>query len=479
MNRLSLGQKLAARRTEFGLLLAATVLVGLALVSLELTQQATLDSGVFVVIGGFIAVFTIAHLALCLTATYADQVLLPVAAALNGLGLVVLYRLNSALVVKQVVWSLVSVVLMIAVLVIVRDHRALSRFSYLLGLLGLVFLALPLVWPASGDEVTADAKIWISIGPFSVQPGEFSKILLLMFFAQLLVNKRALFNVAGKRFLGMDFPRLRDLGPLLLVWAIALLIMAAQNDFGPALLLFGTVLGMLFIASGRASWLLIGFVLAAAGGSVVYRMSTKIQTRFSNFIDPLANFYDSGNQLSQSLFGLSWGGITGTGLGLGSPDLIPVVHSDFILSAVGEELGLVGLSTILVLYAIFVQRGMKTALVTSDSYGKLLAAGLSLTLAIQVFVVVGGISAMLPMTGLTTPFMSAGGSSLMANYILLGILLRISNAARHPGSAPGDAAELTAGRSAVEDPANPHTALHRVVSPDAYRLQPGAAQGGL
>lgn len=423
-------QRLAARRVEFGLLILASIIMAVTLVNLTVARGESVNSETAWVIGGFIVVFTIAHLAICLTAPHADQVLLPVASLLNGLGLVLVYRLDldtdRNLASRQVMWTLVGIVLMIVVLVAVRDHRVLSRYSYILGLAGLILLALPLAWPWTPGDV-ADANIWISIGPFSLQPGEFSKILLLLFFAQLLVNKRALFNVAGYRFLGMEFPRLRDLGPILAVWAVAILIMAGENDFGPALLLFSTVLGMLYLATNRASWLLIGAMLVALGGTAVYQISDKIQLRVQNFLDPLSHIDSTGFQLSQSLFALSSGGVAGSGLGKGHPYLIPVAESDFILSVLGEELGLVGLAAVLALFAIFVTRGMRTAMMVRDSYGKLVAAGLSLTLAIQVFVVTAGITALMPMTGLTTPFMSQGGSSLMANYVLLGLILRISD----------------------------------------------------
>jgi len=326
-------------------------------------------------------------------------------------------------------WTVVGVTLMVAVLLLLRDYKSLSRYSYLLGVVGIVLLALPLVWPQPGG---VEARIWIWLGPFSIQPGEFSKILLLLFFAQLLATKRALFTVAGYRFLGMDFPRLRDLAPILVVWALAILIMAGANDFGPALLLFTTVLAMVYLATGRGSWLLIGAVLVAVGAFAVYQVSSKIQERVQNFVDPVAHYDTTGYQLSQSLFGMSWGGITGTGIGQGYPNMIPVVHSDFILAAIGEELGLIGLAAIIVLFGVFVTRGMRTATLARDSYGKLVASGLSMTIMIQIFVVVAGISSLMPMTGLTTPFMSQGGSSLMANYILMAIILRISDSARRP-----------------------------------------------
>ena len=436
-------RQLFSRGREMTLLIMSAALLLLMLVGLELSQGKALTVDMLWLVGGFIGVYAIAHVAMCYAAPHADQMMLPLAATLNAIGLVFIYRIDIAkdahLTERQVMWSLVGVVLLVGTLLIVRDHRQLTRFSYLLGLLGLFLLALPLVWPQPPD---AEARIWIWLGPFSIQPGEFSKILLLLFFAQLLAQKRSLFTVAGYRFLGLTFPRLRDLAPILMVWAIAILIMAMSNDFGPALLLFATVLGMVYFATGRTSWLFIGSGLVAIGGFTVYQMSEKIQDRVANLIDPLANYDTFGFQPSQALFGLSWGGITGTGLGFGHPDMVPVAHSDYILAAIGEELGLVGLSAVLIIFAILITRGFRTALAVRDTYGKLVASGLALTIAVQIFVVTGGVSNMLPMTGLTTPFMSAGGSAIMANYILLGLLLRISNNANRPaGESSGAASE--------------------------------------
>nr|WP_274708531.1 FtsW/RodA/SpoVE family cell cycle protein [Corynebacterium meitnerae] len=422
-----------SRGRELLLLVLSAALLLLMLVGLELSQGNALTVEMLWLVGGFIGVYAIAHVAMCFAAPHADQVLLPMAATLNAIGLVMIYRLDIAkgwhLAERQVIWTLVGVLFLVATLLVVRDHRELSRFSYLLGLLGLVLLALPLVWPQPPD---AEARIWIWLGPFSIQPGEFSKILLLIFFAQLLAQKRSLFTVAGYTLWGMTFPRLRDLAPILMVWAIAILIMAVSNDFGPALLLFATVLGMVYFATGRTSWLVIGMGLVAIGGFAVYQISDKIQDRVENFLDPIANIDNTGYQASQALFGLSWGGVTGTGLGFGHPEMVPVAHSDYILAAIGEELGLAGLAAVLVIFAIFITRGFRTALAVRDTYGKLVASGLALTIAVQVFVVTGGVSGLMPMTGLTTPFISAGGSAVMANYILLGLLLRISNNANRP-----------------------------------------------
>lgn len=435
------------RKTEGLLLLATAVIMLVANLALDLSRAngtgepgagadggtggASISMEALTVTGGFFLIFLAAHLIMCWKAPDADQMMLPLAAMLNGLGLVMITRLDMAtgweLARSQVMWTFIGVGLMCAVIYFLKDHRSLQNYSYLMGLAGLVLSALPIVWPTS---LNADANVWISIGPFSIQPGEFAKLLLLLFFGGLLVQKRRLFTVAGKRFLGLQFPRLRDLGPLFLVWGVALVIMAAQNDFGPALILFGTVLGMLYMATGRASWLVLGLGLAAIGALGVYQISAKIQDRVSNFVDPIAHYDGNGFQLSQALFGMSFGGITGTGLGEGYPENVPVAHSDFILASFGEELGLIGLAAILLIYAVLISRGFNTAMIAQDSYGKLIAAGMALTITVQIFVVTGGISRLMPMTGLTTPFLSHGGSSLLANYVLLALLLRISADAR-------------------------------------------------
>ena len=282
-------RQLFSRGRELLLLVLSAALLLLMLVGLELSQGNALTVEMLWLVGGFIGVYAIAHVAMCFAAPHADQVLLPMAATLNAIGLVMIYRLDIAkgwhLAERQVIWTLVGVLFLVATLLVVRDHRELSRFSYLLGLLGLVLLALPLVWPQPPD---AEARIWIWLGPFSIQPGEFSKILLLIFFAQLLAQKRSLFTVAGYTLWGMTFPRLRDLAPILMVWAIAILIMAVSNDFGPALLLFATVLGMVYFATGRTSWLVTawGWWLLVASRCTRSRTRSRIVWRISSTRSP-------------------------------------------------------------------------------------------------------------------------------------------------------------------------------------------------
>jgi cell division protein FtsW (lipid II flippase) len=339
-------------------------------------------------------------------------------------------------------------------LIVVRDHRMVSRYAYTLGLTGIVLVMIPAVLPRSMSEING-AKLWIIIGGFSIQPGEFAKLALLSFFAYYLVRKREVLSLASRRFLGVDFPRGRDLGPVVVVWLLSLLVLVFEKDLGTSLLYFGMFVVTLYIATERVSWLIIGLGLFFGGAFLAYTLGASLGGPFLNFaqrvdiwLDPFADPYSDGFQLTQSLLGLGTGGLFGTGPGGGQPTKIPEVHNDFIFAGIGEEIGLFGLAALLVLYLLIVERGLRAGLAVRDSFGKLLAGGLAFTLGLQVFVIVGGVSKLIPLTGQTTPFLSAGGSSLMANWMLIAMLLRISDAARRPTTGSASAVPAPSGAPA-------------------------------
>jgi cell division protein FtsW (lipid II flippase) len=447
------------RGTELALLAFAVVitLAAQCIVDITLTGKVSPELATF---GGWItALWLVAHVAVRRFAPYADPLLLPAVALLVGLGLAVIHRLDLAAdqfgstvsredAPVQLVWATLGTLLFIAVLAVVRDHRLLARFSYTIGLFGLVLLAIPALLPASLSEVNG-AKIWIRLAGFSIQPGEFAKICLVVFFAAYLVDKRDVLALASRRVLGLELPRGRDLGPVLVAWVLSILVLVFERDLGTSLLLFGIFVVMLYVATERASWLVIGLVLFAAGAFLAYHVFGHVRARVDVWLDPFAYRDGAGYQLVQSLFGLGTGGLFGAGLGGGRPDQVPVAKSDFIASAIGEELGLFGLVAVVVLYLVLVERGLRTSLVVRDAFGKLLAAGLAFAVAWQVFVVLGGVTGLLPLTGLTLPFLAYGGSSLVANFALVALLVRISDAARRP-AAPAPAPPPRLGEAPTE-----------------------------
>ncbi|MEO9198602.1 MAG: FtsW/RodA/SpoVE family cell cycle protein [Antricoccus sp.] len=434
------------RNAELLMLIFATVIVIAAQVAADFGLSGKLDPQIAWYALGYIGVWGVAHIVVRFTAPYADPILLPSVALLNGLGLVMIRRLDfsaaerartagnpipHAAGTSQILWMVVGLVLFAAVLIIVRDHRVLGRFTFTLGAVGLVLLILPAILPSSLAPVINGAKIWLRFGGFSLQPGEFAKVALLISFAGYLVAKRDVLSLASRKVVGLEFPRMRDLGPIILVWIISMLVLMFERDLGSSLLFFGIFVALLYIATEKVSWVVIGLLMFSGGATVSYFMFGHVQARVTAWLNPFGSG-DIGYQLRQALFGFGTGGIFGTGWGLGHPDSVPLPESDFIISSLGEELGLVGLVAILVLYLVIIERGFRTSLLVRDSFGTLLAAGLGFSIGLQVFVIVGGVTGLIPLTGLTTPFLSAGGSSLIANFALIGLLVRMSDASRRP-----------------------------------------------
>jgi cell division protein FtsW (lipid II flippase) len=332
---------------------------------------------------------------------------------------------------RQLMWSALAVGIAAVVLIVVRDHRMLRRYTYLAGAIGFLLLVLPL-FPVIGTSVYG-SRIWIKIGGFSFQPGEIAKLTLAIFFAGYLVQTRDALSVAGRKVLGLTLPRARDLGPILVAWLASLAVLVFERDLGSSLLFFGLFVAMLYVATERVSWIAIGLTLFCVGAYTAYLVFGHVQTRVLLWLDTFSPAaLKESDQLAKGLMGMASGGMFGTGLGRGRPELTYFAESDFIIPSFGEELGLIGVFAILALYGILVQRGLRTSLGTRDGFGKLLAAGLAFSLALQCFVVVGGVTRVIPLTGLTMPFLSSGGSSLLANWTLIAILLRISDHARRP-----------------------------------------------
>ncbi|SEC00376.1 cell division protein FtsW, lipid II flippase [Nocardioides exalbidus] len=382
-----------------------------------------------------------AHITVRLVAPYADPVLLPLVAALNGLGLAVLRRLDltyetlgqaHTFARQQLTWMTVGVVLFIATLFLLRDHRSLQRLTYTSGLAGIVLLILPFV-PVIGRDING-ANIWIRVAGFSLQPGEVAKVLLVIAFSGYLVLHRDALALAGRRVVFVDLPRGRDLGPILAMFGVSMMILVLQNDLGSSLLFFGLFLAMLYVATERPGWLVVGGLMFAGGALAAYTFVGNVQRRFDIWLHPMDYYTDPGTSFQpvEAMFGMGWGGLIGRGLGNGFPERVPFAYSDFILSTIGEELGLTAVMAIVLCYGLIVERALRIALISRDGFGKLMAVGLGAIFALQVFVVIGGVTGLIPLTGLTTPFLSYGGSSLVANWVVIALLLRISDQARRP-----------------------------------------------
>ncbi|WP_116082028.1 FtsW/RodA/SpoVE family cell cycle protein [Agromyces sp. PvR057] len=433
------------RNLELWLLLVACLINASSIVLVQLGALGRIDTQLVLLGAGLSVLVFGLHIAMRFVARDADPFLLPIATVLNGLGIAMIYRIDIAdgdsgwqsAAVRQIVWSAIAIICGIVTILVIRNHRVLFRYTYVAGFVAIILLMLPLV-PGLG-QARGGAQVWIGIGDIATfQPGEIAKIALAVFFAGYLVRNRDSLSMVGRKFLGMRFPRARDLGPLLIVWALSMSVIVFQRDLGTALLYFGLFLVMLYVATSRLSWVVLGLSLFLAGALIASQLLDYVNNRFQNWLDPFSEARynaDLGGsyQLVQGLFGLANGGLIGTGWGRGSPELTPVPQSDYIIASLGEELGLAGLFAILALYVLLVARGFRIGFAGQDDFGKLLGVGLAFVIALQVFIVVGGVTRVIPLTGLTTPFLAAGGSSLVANWIIVALLLRLSDTVRnHP-----------------------------------------------
>ena len=378
------------------------------------------------------------HFVLRKRAVNADGLMLPLAYLLNGLGIAMIYRLDlaeaarggTALFAERQVWlTLIAMLVAAAIIRFVPNHLKLRRYPFIAGIAGLLLLIMPAM-PLIG-RTRNGATLWIGVGDITFQPGEIAKILLAIFFAGYLVSRKDSLSEIGSRVMGMKVPRAKDLGPVLLIWFASVGVLVLQRDLGTSILYFGLFLVLIYTATGRAFYVGAGLIMMITGALVASRMFDYVARRFDSWLDPLssANYNAAGGsyQLAQALFGFANGDVIGTGLGGGFPQLIPLAESDFILAALGEELGLAGIFAILSIFLLLIYRGLRIANSHPDDFSRLLSTGLSFVIGLQVFVVAGGVMGLLPLTGLTTPFLAAGGSSLLANWAIVALLLVISD----------------------------------------------------
>jgi cell division protein FtsW (lipid II flippase) len=438
--RLRLRVPARQRNLELVLLVFACAIAAFAIVLVQLGALGHVDQTVVTLAAGLAILVFCMHFAMRIVAPNADPLILPIITVLNGLGIAEIYRIDIAFGesgwdsagIRQIVWTAMAIVIAIAVLVLIRNHRVLQRYRYIAMFSGILLLLLPML-PLIGRSLNG-ARVWIGIGPFSFQPGELAKVALAIFFAGYLVTARDSLSMVGRKVLGMRFPRGRDLGPILVVFGASMAVLVFQKDLGTSLLYFGLFLVMIYVATGRASWIVLGLGMFFVGAFVAYQALNYVANRVHTWTNAFssANYTAQGGsfQIVQGIFGLAHGGMIGTGLGLGAPQKTPLANSDFIIPSLGEELGLVGLFAILALYLLFVSRGFRIGFAGQDDFGRLLGVGLAFVVALQVFIVIGGVTRVIPLTGLTTPFLAAGGSSLVANWIIAALLLRLSDTVR-------------------------------------------------
>jgi cell division protein FtsW (lipid II flippase) len=420
--------RLSARNRELLNLIVVGMITGLGFASVYIARSEIVSPESLTYAAFFLALYLVAHVVTRMTAPYADPYLLPMAGLLTAIGLTEIYRLNPDDAFRQGLWLVIGVALFSATLVVLRhDYRRLESYKYVIGIAAIALLVLPAL-PGIGRTING-ARLWVGVGPFQFQPGEFAKILLIVFLAGYLREKREVLAQG----------RLKDFGPLLLIWGGAMAVLVQTNDLGSGLLYFGIFLAMLYVATSRFVFVAGGMALFLAGAAFVYQVIPRVQDRVTIWLDPWPYAQTEGYQLVQSLFAIAFGGFGGTGLGKGTftfsngtDPIIPYLNTDFIYAALAHELGLVGVAAVLLVYMLFVARGFRAAMLADDGFSKLLATGLTFAFALQTFIIVGGVLRLIPLTGITLPFVSYGGSSLLANFVLLALLLLVSNRALAP-----------------------------------------------
>jgi cell division protein FtsW (lipid II flippase) len=422
---------MSARTRELLNLVVVGTIVGAAFASVYIARQDVVSTGSVSYALFFLGLYVAAHAVTRMTVPHADPYLLPMAGFLTGIGLTEIYRLDEEEAFRQGLWIVIGVCAFAATLLVLRrDYRKVETYKYLFGIGALVLLALP-VMPVIGETVNG-ARLWVDLGPIRFQPGELAKLFLIVFLAGYLREKREVLAQA----------RLKDLGPLLLIWGGAMAVLVLTNDLGGGLLYFGIFLAMLYVATAQAWFVGVGGALFLAGAAVVYTQVDRVAERVRMWLDPWSDPEGGGYQTIQSLYSIANGEFGGTGLGKGTftdadgNQLIPYVNTDFIFSALAQELGLVGIAAFLLVYMLFVARGFRIALLAQDGFSKLAAVGLTFCFTLQTFIIVGGIVRLIPLTGITLPFVSYGGSSIVANFVLLAGLLLVSNRANARGGGP-------------------------------------------
>ena len=415
---------MSARNRELANLLVVGALTAIGFASVYIARQEIISTASLSYAGFFFVLYLGAHLIARRTVPYADPYLLPMAGLLTAIGVTEIYRLDPTDAFRQGVWIVIALGALAATLLLLhRDYRRLESYKYLFGLTSIGLLALPAL-PGLGTTVNG-ARLWIHFGSLRFQPGELAKVMLIVFLAGYLREKREVLAQG----------RLKDFGPLLLIWGCAMLVLVETNDLGSALLYFGIFLAMLYVATGRLAYVLIGACLFVGGSAGAYKLIPHVRERVQIWLDPWPHVHTTGYQIVQSLYAISNGGFGGSGLGKGTftttagTQLIPSANTDFIYSALAQELGLIGAAALLLVFMLFIARGMRIAMLADDGFSKLLVAGLTFSFALQTFIIVGGILRLIPLTGITLPFVSYGGSSVGANFVLLAGLMLVSNRA--------------------------------------------------